>query len=145
MIIRARKKHYAQIVELMRACGSEPIPESAINPREIGLVAIRKREVVGFVWATIMAGGKIALTANICVHPKYRKRGIAKRLSARLVKVLSKKNVEQMWAYLSPDDPEFDVIGMHVAKSGLVGAQEDSLKVYGSIDRMTALLGVANA
>lgn len=145
MVIRARKKHYKQIEALMEACGSAPIPESAINAHEISLVAMRGRNVVGFTWATLIAGGKIALVSNICVHPNYRKRGIAKRLSEKLSHVLDRKGAVQVWAYLDQNDPEFDIIGTHVAKCGMVGGPEDSMKVYATVSRIREVMEAKNA
>lgn len=145
MIIRARKRHYQEIVDLMQACKSEPIPLEAINSEEISLIAVRRKQVIGFLWASPIAGGTSALITNICVEPAHQSKGVAKELTKRLIRVLKAKGIPKMITYLSLNDPDFDIVGVHAAKSGFVGDQGECLRVHASVDKSAQLLGVTNA
>lgn len=52
-----------------------------------------------------MDGHRMHLIANVAVHPNYRRRGIARALTARTLAYLRQQNERQVWLQVRDDNP----------------------------------------
>lgn len=87
-------EHVEQVAHLEMLCFSCPWSESAIrkeliNPLSLWIVALDCNRVIGYVGSQTVLGE--ADMMNIAVDPKYRRKGIARKLINELVSRLNEK------------------------------------------------------
>ncbi len=58
-------------------------------------------------------GRRVYLIANVAVHPKYRRRGIARRLTQKALSQLARQNESQVWLQVRDDNPA--AIGLYAS------------------------------
>lgn len=101
-------------IDQMRRSG---LDSSFLNwaPRVIETVSL---PLSGFVWEAdgrvvgnvslipfVKRGQKIYLVANVATHPEYRRRGIARQLTAAAMQRARDKNAQAIWLHVRDDNP----------------------------------------
>ena len=85
----------SQVAALEAVCFSDPWSENSLaselrNPLSLWLVALEGERVVGYIGSQTVLGETDMM--NVAVHPDFRRKGIARKLIAALVKQLKKQD-----------------------------------------------------
>ena len=91
-IVKLAETHISEIAALESLCFSTPWSENAIryeltNPLSLWLVAVEGEKVVGYVGSQTVMGE--ADMMNLAVHPDYRRLGVGRMLTEKLIEDLA--------------------------------------------------------
>jgi ribosomal-protein-alanine N-acetyltransferase len=95
-----RAEDIGRIVEIEKASFKDAYPRSLLEnlmtlSPEGFLVAVWEGRIIGYV-SSIVERRHTARLVSVAVHPHYRRRGVAWRLMAELVKTLKNKDVDEV-------------------------------------------------
>lgn len=105
LISRARKQDLPAIHELMRLYGSKmQVGSEHLNNRDIALQARNANgELVGFVWAGLMAQNTLAYIDKVAIRPDYAKQGVSQLLYHELFKLGARRGVKEVFGIIRQD------------------------------------------
>ena len=101
-IRRARKSDLKQINNLCQLCSWTGLSSDFINKRDLSLVVVDDKKILGFMWVGIMANGTVGYQDWYLVHPELAGKGVGLALAQRMADVAKKKGVEILFAHVEP-------------------------------------------
>lgn len=104
-ISRATKSDLSAIRHLSAIYGEKmSIDECLFNSRDIALQArLDNGYLAGFVWAGLMANGKIAYVDKVMVHPEMSDMGVLPALYKELFAAALRRGVKQAFGFIRHD------------------------------------------
>jgi N-acetylglutamate synthase-like GNAT family acetyltransferase len=104
-IRRAKKSDLSAIKDLMALYGNKMSVEGHhINHRDVSLVAVTDEgQIIGFVWAGLMAQNKVAYLDKFTIHPEYAKKGVGQKLALKALEIGKKLGVQDVFGIIKRD------------------------------------------
>jgi N-acetylglutamate synthase-like GNAT family acetyltransferase len=102
---RAKKTDLGGIQELMALYGHKMTVEGHhINHRDVSLVAVTDDgQIVGFVWAGLMAQNKVAYLDKFVVHPEHAGKKVGHALALKAFEIGKKLGVQDVFGIIKRD------------------------------------------
>lgn len=103
-----RRAVAADLPAIQSLCGMykayESMPKEYINGRDLCLVYEEAGEIVGYIWAGLMARSTVAYVGGFVVHPTHSHKGIGAKLARNLLGVARGRGVKSFVAMIKQDD-----------------------------------------
>lgn len=82
----------------------ESMPNEYINSRDLCLVYEEGDQILGYIWAGLMARNTVAYVGGFVVHPEHSHRGIGAKLARRLLEIGRGRGVKSFVATIKHDE-----------------------------------------
>lgn len=138
-IKRAKKHQIPQINKVLEEYNYTTIDASYINARDIALVAVDNKRVVGFVWAGLMRQNTVGYIGCIAISRSYAGQGVHHMLAKSMLERGTKLGVKECFGVI-PDTPYHDKAAVGALKMAMGSDGYTYTLVKGKIQNMVSEL-----
>ena len=140
-IRRAKINDLHAIKHLLQQYAKCDIEPYHLNKRDIALVAYADSgELIGFVWAGLMAGNKVAYVDKVAVAPGYTGKGVCQALYKEAIKLGAKVGVKEVQGIIRRDQYH-DKSAMNALKCAFGADELPYTFVYTDLNKIQKELG----
>lgn len=140
-IRRAKSYHLSDIHVLCNQYGYETVDKNCINNKDLSIVALDDKAVIGFLWCGLMANQKLGYISHFLVDAKYTKKGVGNLMAKRLYELCKLKKVEKVFGIIQQREYH-DKSAMNALKMAMKGDLYPYTYVYANIHEVEKVLGV---